>query len=81
MHRILLLTSLVIAACSSDAAIPAPGPRKAAPANRAQFQASCSSSSDCSHNSNGCFYCYGGVCSCTLPAEPIRDAGVPDVGP
>lgn len=31
----------------------------------------CSSSSDCGHNSNGCNYCYGGQCSCTLPAEPL----------
>lgn len=36
----------------------------------------CQSSSECSHNSNGCNYCYQGACSCTLPTEPIHDAGI-----
>lgn len=64
----LQLVLVLVAACA-----PSAGPRKA------RLVTSCSSSAECAHDSNGCIYCFGGVCSCVLPAEP-RDAEPRDAG-
>lgn len=60
MTRIALL--LALAACGRPAA------------SESRLVTNCSSSAECKGDSNGCVYCYGGHCSCTLPAEP-KDAG------
>lgn len=36
----------------------------------------CSSSAECSNQASGCGVCFRGVCSNSLPAEPIPDAGI-----
>jgi len=61
MRRIVLLFALV--ACGTP------------PTRKARLVDHCSSSADCKSESNGCNYCYANKCSCTLPADPIRDAG------
>lgn len=66
-----VLAIVLLAGCPPTA----PSKGDATPRN-ARFQQSCSSSSECSHNSNGCTNCFGGVCSCILPADPTLDAGV-----
>jgi len=67
--RIRAALLLVLAAC------PKAQPRDAT-LRDVDLQAICQSSSECSHESNGCVYCYQGHCSCVLPAEPTSDAGV-----
>jgi hypothetical protein len=66
--RIAVALLLLLAACPRT-------PTRALAQEDPSFQ--CQSSSECSHNSNGCTYCYQGACSCFLPAEPKApsDAG------
>lgn len=63
------LFALLVSACPTT-------PPKDASLRSPKLQDTCSSSSECTHNTNGCTYCYGGHCSCTLPAEPIPGAGI-----
>jgi hypothetical protein len=69
--RIAVALFLLLAGCPT-------APPKDASLRDAHFQTICQSSSECTHNSNGCNYCYQGACSCSLPAEPTLpiDGGV-----
>jgi hypothetical protein len=71
------LLLLLVAACSRPTAA------REVSLHSEPLQASCQSSSECAHNSDGCIYCYHGVCSCDLPAEPmpVPDAGIDAASP
>jgi hypothetical protein len=66
MTRIVMIL-LLVAGCS---------PPPPAPPRRQQLVTYCSSSAECQHNTDGCTFCYNAHCSCTLPAEPAKDAGI-----
>jgi hypothetical protein len=70
MTRMRYLLFAILAACSRASTPPATATATS------DIVTHCDSSAECRGDSNGCVYCYNGQCSCTLPAQPISDAGV-----
>lgn len=74
MTRMRYLLFAILAACPRASTPPATA--AATSEATSDIVTHCDSSAECRGDSNGCIYCYNGQCSCTLPAQPIRDAGV-----